>query len=205
MKTRTLITLLVILGLLAGAAALTIRLKRPDRSKGGLGTLLLEEFPANKIVSITIQGADESVSLVKKEDRWVVAERFQYPADFSKIIDLVRKLKDVKVGRWFQSSEDTLKRLSLKDPTDPDASEEEKGIRILLSDENEMPVASILLGKTRQVGAERRFPDGQYVRRGQEAKIYVIDSHFDALQKEPSAWLEKSLVEVEADERYHRR
>ena len=200
MKTRTLIILLIILGFLAGAGAFMIRLKATDRSKGNLGARLLGNLPANEIVSITIQGAEDSVSLVKEEDRWIVADRFHYPADFSKIIDLVRRLKEVKIGRQFESSEETQKRLSLKDPNDPDAAEEEKGIRILLSDKKETPLASLLLGKTRQGGAERRFASGQYVRLGKESKIYLVNQDFAYLPKKPADWLEKTLLEVKEEE-----
>ena len=200
MKTRTLIILLIILGFLAGVGALIIRLKATDRSKENLGALLLGNLPANEIVSITIQDVKDSVSLAKEEDRWIVVDRFHYPADFSKIIDLVRRLKEVKIGRQFESSEETQQRLSLKDPDDPDASEEEKGTRILLSDKKKTPLASLLLGKTREGGDERRFPSGQYVRLGKELKIYLIDQHFAYLEKKPADWLDKTLVEVKEEE-----
>jgi hypothetical protein len=110
MKPKTLAILLIVLAILAGAGTLIVRLKAPQQPEEGMGALLLEQLPANKIVSITIKGPDEAVSLVKNEDRWVVEDRFQYPADFSKIIDFVRKLKEVKSGRKFESSEDTMKR-----------------------------------------------------------------------------------------------
>ena len=200
MKTRTLIILLIILGFLAGVGALIIRLKAMDRSKEDLGALLFGDLPANEIVSITIQGAKDSVSLAKEEDRWIVVDRFHYPADFSQIIDLVRGLKEVKIGRQFESSEETHKRLSLKDPDDPDASEEEKGTRILLSNKKETPLASLLLGKAREAGEERRFPSGQYIRLGKESKVYLIDQHFAYLQKKPPGWLDKTLVEVKEEE-----
>ncbi len=200
MKTKTLVILLIILGVLAGAGTLIMRLKAPDRSQGKLGTHLLEQLPANAIMSIAIQGHDETVSLMKKTDLWVVTNRFDYPADFSKIIDMVRKLKEATIGRRFESSEDTLKRLSLKDPDDSEASKEAKGIRILLKDEKELPLARILLGKTRDTGAEGGFPEGRYVMLGEDATIYLIDEQFSLLGKKASAWLDKFLVKVAANE-----
>ncbi|MDP6179475.1 MAG: DUF4340 domain-containing protein, partial [Desulfatiglandales bacterium] len=198
MKIKTLVILLIIMGLLAGAGALIIRQKAPEGPKGSLGAYLLEQLPVNRIASITIKGAVDTVSLVKKENRWVVKNRFNYPADFSKITDFVRKLKAVKIGREFGSSEETLKRLSLKDPDDPEAPEGEKGMRVHLKGEEGKLLASILLGKTRQTGTERSFPNGQYLLLGREPKIYLIDKHFSSLEKAPSAWLDKSLARVEA-------
>ena len=200
MKTRTLIILLIVLGLLAGAGALITRLEAPDRSKSSLGTPLLKDLSVNDIASISINDPEQSVSLTKHEDRWVVVERFNYPADFSRITDLVRKLKAVKIGRQFESSEEILKRLALKDADDPDAAKDEKGTRILLNDKKKTPLASILLGKTREAGTEGSFPAGQYVRLGRESKIYLIDQHFAYLQKKPADWLDKTLVELKEEE-----
>jgi len=200
MKPRTLVILLIILGILAGSGALIILQKAPESSEGRLGTHLFGQIPANEIASIIIKGPDGAVSLVKKVDRWVVENRFDYPADFSKISDFALELKQVKTGREFESSEDTLKRLSLKDPDDSEALEQEKGIRVLLKDKEGALLASVLLGKTRIKEAGSHIPDGRYVRLGQESKIYLIDKHFASFHKEPSAWLEKGLAEVGANE-----
>jgi hypothetical protein len=129
-----------------------------------------------------------------------VENRFHYPADFSKIADFVRKLKQAKIGRQFQSSEATLERLSLKSPDDKNAGKSGKGTKILLMDESEKLLASLLLGKPRESGAERSFPDGHYVTLDNDPKIYLIDTHFAQLQKEPSAWLDKALLKVETNE-----
>jgi len=200
MRTRTLAILIVILAILAGVGTLIIRQKAPERSQGRLGKYLFEQLPANKIASITIKGPDEAVSLAKKADRWVVEERFDYRADFQKISGFVRELKQAKTGREFESSEDTLKRLSLKNPDDPEAREQEKGTQILLKDHGGTLVTSLLLGKTRKSGHERSFPDGRYVKLSQDPTIYLIDRHFASLEKDPSAWLEKTLVKVGANE-----
>jgi len=200
MRTRTLAILLVVLGILAGVGTLMIREKGPERSPGRVGKRLFEQLPANEIASITIKGPDEAASLAKKADRWIVEERFDYRADFSKISDFVRELKGVKTGREFESSEATLKRLSLKDPDDPHAQQEEKGTQILLKDQGGTLLASLLLGKTRKSGHERSLPDGRYVKLGRDPTIYLIDRHFASVEKDPSAWLEKTLVKVEAHE-----
>ncbi|UCG13737.1 MAG: DUF4340 domain-containing protein [Deltaproteobacteria bacterium] len=200
MKTRTLAVMLVTLLLVAGAATLIIRQKTTERASGIQGTRLLDPLPANEIVSITLTSAKETVSLVKRTDEWTVEDRFDYPADFAKISDIVRKLKQAEIGRKFESSEETLKRLSLKDPNDPETPEEQKGTRIDLKDKQGQLLASVLLGKTRNAGTERSVPGGQYVRLDQDSTVYLIDKHFASLQTERSTWLEKRLVNVAAEE-----
>ena len=200
MKTKTLVILLIILGLVAGAGALVMHLKSQGGSGSPLDNLILENLPVNDIVSIHIKGPEKLVLLTKKSDRWVVENRFQYPADFTKIADFVLKLKRAKIGRQFESTQDTLKRLSLKNPDDKEVGESEKGTQIQLEDESGKLLASLLLGKPRKSGTERSFPDGHYVRLDSDPTIYLIDTHFAHLQKEPSDWLDKTLLKVEANE-----
>lgn len=199
MKAKTLFIFLLILAVLTAAVILIIRPKAPERPGETLGTLLLEDLPVNEITSIGIEGPDGSVSLMIEKDGWVVENRFGYPADFSKITDLVRTLKEVKVGRQFEASEGTLKRLLLKAPGDPGASRENKGTRIVLKGENNQDLASILLGETRKMEGSG-FPDGQYVRLGKDSKVYLIDKHFSPMDAHPSAWLDKSLAKVAAQD-----
>ena len=200
MKTKTLVILLIIFGLLGGAGALIVHLKSPSGSGSALDKLILENLPTNEIAAITIKGPENTVLLAKKPDQWVVENRFHYPADFSKIVDFVRKLKQAKIGRQFQSSEATHARLSLKSPDDKNAGKAGKGTKILLKDESGKLLASLLLGKPRESGAERSFPNGHYVTLDNDSKIYLIDTHFAHLQKEPSAWLDKALLKVEDNE-----
>ena len=200
MKTKTLVILLIILGLVAGAWALVIHLKSQSGSGSPLDKLILEKLPANEIASITIQGPEKSVLLAKKPDRWVVENRFHYPANFAKIADFVRKLKQAKIGRQFESTQATLKRLSLKNPDDKEIGDSEKGTQIQLKDKSGKLFASLILGKPRKSGTERSFPDGHYVRLDNDPTIYLIDTYFVNLQKEPSDWLDKALLKVEANE-----
>jgi hypothetical protein len=200
MKTKTLVILLIILGLVAGAGALVMHVKSQGGSGSPLNKLILENLPVNDIFSIHIKGPEKLVLLTKKSDRWVVENRFQYPADFTKIADFVRKLKQAKIGRQFESTQDTLKRLSLKNPDDKEAGESEKGTQVQLKDESGKLLASLLLGKPRKSGTERSFPDGHYVRLDNDPTVYLIDTHFAHLQNEPSDWLDKTLLKVEAKE-----
>ena len=200
MKIKTLVILLIVLGVLAGAGALIIHLQNSSSSSGEMGTYLLEQLPANEVASIVIETPVDTVSLIKKGDSWVLEERFGYPADFSKISNLVRTLKQVKVGRKFESSEKILKRLSLKSPNDTGTPEDGRGTRIRMKDKEGKPVLSILLGKTRMKGKEKKMPDGQYVMLSKGPEIYLIDTILSSFETGPSAWLSKSPVKVDAKE-----
>ena len=95
-------------------------------------------------------------------------------------------------GIQFESSEETLKRLSLKLPDDKGAADAEKGTHVQLKDGSEKILVSMLLGKARETGGERSFPVGHYVRVGDGPTIYLIDTHFahmaSAARKSSSAF-----------------
>jgi len=199
MRTKTLVILLIILAVLAGIGTLVMRSKAPE-VEDVLGKPLMENLPVNEISSISLKDHKEFVSLMKKSDQWVVTERFDYPADFPKIADFVRKLKSAKIGRQFESSDETLKRLSLRKPDADDAKDAEKGAHIQLKDKSGKVLASLVLGEVRKGGTERSFPDGHYVRLEDSPTVYLIDTHFAYLQKKPSDWLDKDLLKVDANE-----
>ena len=200
MKIKTLVILLIVLGVLAGAGALIVHLQNSSSSSGEMGAYLLKQLPANEVASIIIETPTDTVSLMKKGDSWIVEERFEHPADFSKISELVRTLKKVKVGRRFESSEKILERLSLKSPNDTGTPEDGRGTRIQMKDKKEKPVLGILLGKTRMKGKEKKMPDGQFVMLDKGPEIYVIDTILSSFETGPSDWLAKSPVKVEAKE-----
>jgi hypothetical protein len=200
MRARSLIILLLSLGVAMGATALVVHWQSSKPSRTVLGSRLLADLPVNEVAFLSIKSGDNAVSLARKESGWVVQERFNYPADFGRITNLIRKLKEVQVGRQFEGSEETLKRLALKDPDGPQDSETEKGTRMVLKDQQEKVLASVLLGSERQRAPNVRGSGGRYLRLGESTMVYLIDEHLRLAQGEPADWLERQLLQVEPAE-----
>jgi hypothetical protein len=200
MKPKTLVILLVILAVLAGAGTLLIHSRDMRSPSGEMGAYLLEQLPVNNIASIVIETPTSAVSLKRAADSWIVKERFGYPADFSKLSDFVRTLKEAKVGRKFNAPEKVLKRLSMKSPDDPDVLKEEKGTRVRMTDSKGKSLLDMVLGKTRAKDQQKGPPDGQYVMVGDAPEIYLIDKILSSFESGPAEWLEKGPVQVDAGE-----
>ena len=198
MKKKTFILLVVILCVLVGAGALVMHLKSPRAPSVSMGSPLLDELPVNDIVSIEIDGVASPVTLKKKEKAWIVEERFDYPADFSKMTDLVRTLKDVEVGRMFVATEADLKRLSLKSPDEKGVSDGERAMRVRMRNKDGALLMALLVGDTRTRG-DSKLPDGQFVVLGDEPNVYLIDETLTAFMTGPSEWLAKQPVKVAAE------
>lgn len=200
MKIKTFIILIIIAVVLSAGGYLLTRLQTGRSSESMMGRSLFKGFPAEKISTITIQGPKESVHLKKLEKRWVVQSRMNYPADFQKISDLVRKLNEAKIGRVFESNPGSLQRLALIDPAKETDSSQESGLRVVFKDEKGEEIKSLLLGKPRDTGDPRGPVVGQYLMLQGDSKIYLVDSAFPALEPVSLEWLETELTDVPASD-----
>jgi hypothetical protein len=196
MKTPPFTWLLVVLIALAGGGTWIIQ-HRSSPGTGGKGDVLLKELPLTDIAFIKIQGADNEVALAKKAGRWVVENRYDYPADFTKISDFVHKLKNAKIGRRFPVREDVRKRLRLNRPTQPGMGEAEKGIEVQIKNSAGDMVADVLFGIARRLDGTG-VPDSQYLMFGESSSVYLVDTPFSALAKAPQEWLDAPIIEVPA-------
>jgi hypothetical protein len=198
MRGKTLAFLLLTLAIVTVAGVFLIRSRSYSPSDGPIGAPLLQDLRVNDITAVQLKSAQGSAALTRKDDRWVVEDRHDYPADFSKLSQMVRQLKDLKVGRQFEGSEEILKRLELTDPGDLSAGEGQGGLRVLLKDKGGAVLADIRLGKLRVPGDERGLPDGQYVRMGDDSSVFLVDRALNGYSSDPASWLEKKLIEVPA-------
>ncbi len=196
MNKKTLFILLVVLAVLAGVGR-SILMDRSDESASidAMGTVIFKRLPANEITSISIHRPDDSVMLVKEKGVWVVQNRFGYPADFSKITDLIRKLKQTRVGRSFPASESVLKRLSLISPTDKGAPREDNATRIQMKGKDQTVMVDILLGNTRK-REEKGVPDSQFIMLADGTDIYLVDQIFSSFDTAAPSWLQKNPINV---------
>src|SRR5258706_15084038 len=70
-----------------------------DSSDQQLGRKVFKDFPINDVERIAIRQGPAQVSLVKQNDIWTVQERSNYPANFSTISEVLRKLWELKVSQ----------------------------------------------------------------------------------------------------------
>ena len=202
MNKKTLFILLVVLAVLAGVGrSILVRNSNAPGKTDPMGSPLFEMLPANEITRIIIDRPDDAVILVKSDSGWIVENRFGYPADFSKITDLIRKLKQTKVGRKFPATESISKRLSLMPPDHKESSETEKGTRLRMENRNETLVVDILLGNTRKKD-EKGIPDSQFVMPGDGPDIYLVDQIFSSFETDAPQWLKKRPVTVGPEDIY---
>jgi hypothetical protein len=193
MKPKAFIILVVICAVLGGAAYMMLQTKKADTAKPKLGEQIFSSLPINDVAAIYIDSKDESVSLKKGETVWVIEDRYNYPADFSKISDLVKKLKDVKSGRQFNISDETRARLALNSPEKTEISEDQKGTRLTLKDKTNKVLTDVIIGKAREATAGH---GGHYLVKVDSETVHLVDKSFRYIETKPGQWIEKKLIDI---------
>ena len=111
MNNRQVIILWIIaIALGGGVAAIKFGQKQATASTTAraVGQTLLQSFPGADVAAIEIQGVDNSTSLVKKDGKWIVSQRDDYPANVTTVNDFIRTLEDLKVTQGIQAGPSTL-------------------------------------------------------------------------------------------------
>ena len=197
MKIKTFIILLAICGVLAGVTYLVVTPGKSSDNKQNLaGKELLSKLPVNDIAEISIKSSESKVILAKGENVWIVKNKYEYPADFGKITEFAKKIKDMKITRYFNISDDIQKRLALFSPDKEDIPKENKGVRITLKDKSQKILSDIIVGKAREASAGR---GGHYIMPLNEKTVYLVDKNFKYMDKKPDNWIKKDLVDISAD------
>src|SRR5215471_17249670 len=113
---RNQLSLLLFLLVVVGIGGLMVYHKQNDvRSTGdpAIGKKLLGDLPVNDVARISIKQDTNELNLVKKDGRWRVRERNDYPANYSEISEFLLKARDLKIVQSEQVGPSQLPRLSL--------------------------------------------------------------------------------------------
>ena len=191
MNARITLVLVVLLAVLGGGA-LVYRYQEGTRRADNVATLgrpLLKDVPAANIASIRITEPKATLTLQRKEDGWVVAERRGFPADLAKVRDFVVKLIELKVGQSEPIGEKDRARLNL------DAS----GTQVELGGADGKPLAKLVVGKKyfkREVENPDKAPaDGRFVSLPAEAGtgyVYIVGDPLAQASAKSADWIDRA-------------
>ena len=170
-------------------------------STARMGEKLIKKFPVNDVEQLSIKQAETELTLAKKNEIWTVRERGDYPANFSEISDLLRKILDLKVTQPIRvGAASSLPRLQLN--VGPGTN---SAVVMEFKDKNGKSLQTLLLGKKhlRESPAGAPFgsgewPDGRYVMLGKDLEtVALISEPLSNVEPRPENWLEKEFFKVE--------
>ncbi len=134
-------------------------------------------------------GGNTSATLRKTDSGWVVVERAGYPADAGKLRKSLLDLANARLVELRTSNPELYGRLGVEDI----ASEDAQGVRIEI-DGLEQPVAII-------IGNPESGRSATNVRHADAEATWLVTGAL-SLEKEPTQWLNKTLLEVPRDRVY---
>jgi Domain of unknown function (DUF4340) len=190
-----LVAVLVILGGLVWA------IKQHDdtswsRSETRVGEKLLKSFEVNDVAGIRIDNGHSTVTLSKKDGRWRVKERNDYPANFNMIGDLLLKIQDQKIIQSDAIASEQRPSLELNEPS----KDKPSATLVELLNTSGKVIEKLLLGKryTKKGANGADMPAGRYVIvAGDEKTVALIDHPLLESEPKPDVWINKDFVRIE--------
>lgn len=189
------VAILVVLLVILGGAALLYRHeeggRRPDNA-AALGRTLLKDLKAADIAAIRIVEPKATLTLQRKDERWVIAERADFPAEIGKVREFVLKAIGLKIGQSEPLGEKDRVRLNL------DAS----GTRVEFKAADGKDLGVFTVGRKyfkREVeNPEKAIPDGRFVALpGEAGTAYLVGDPLSQAAARSAEWIDRASFRVE--------
>jgi hypothetical protein len=186
--------LVVLLAVLGGGALLyqqQERARRPSNA-ASLGQVLLKDLKAADIASIRIAEGKNVLTLERKDERWTLAERGGFPADFSRVREFVLKAIELKAGQSEPLGEKDRARLNLDD----------SGTLLEFRGAEGKPLGSLIVGNKyfkREVdNPAKALGDGRFVLLPADPKtVYLVADPLTQATARTGEWIERTAFQVE--------
>ena len=187
--------ILVLLLVILGGAALLYRHeeggRRPD-NVASLGRTLFKDLKAADIATIRIVEPKATLTLQRKDDRWVIAERGEFPADIGKVREFVLKVIGLKIGQSEPLGEKDRARLNL------DAS----GTKVEFKAADGKDLGVFTVGRKyfkREVeNPAKAIPDGRFVSLpGEAGTAYLVGDPLSQAAATSAEWIDRTAFRVE--------
>lgn len=195
MNARIVAILMALLVVLGGAALLAQREDRAQRPQNAatLGQPLLKDLKAAEIARIRIVAPKSALTLERKEDGWVIAEREGFPADLTKVREFVIKMVGLKVAQSEPVGEKDRSRLNL---------DSSAATQLEFAGADGKPLAKLLLGKkifrAEPENPEKAPGDGRFVLSPADDKtVYMVSDPLAQATTRTSEWIDKRSFQIE--------
>ena len=194
MNARVAAILVLLLAVLGGGALFyqyQERARRPD-NVGTLGRALFKDLKVADIAAIRISEPKETLTIQRKDDRWVLPERADFPADVAKVREFALKVIGLKVGQSEPLGEKDRARLNL------DAS----GTQVAFLGADGKPLGSFTVGRRyfkREVeNPDKAIPDGRFIALpGEAGTAYLVGDPLTQASVKTSEWIDRTSFQVE--------
>lgn len=162
------------------AAIVVNQISKPTQSSNLVIGPLVGGLDVDQVAKIIISGDNNKAktSIIRSENRFVVAEKDNYPASAKKVNELIGQCLDIRTAELQTESADFHKDLGVTDDTAASS--------ITLLGADEKPIVGILVSKPAENGSA-------YVRLASENKVYLT-LNAPSLSAAPMDYIDKNLL-----------
>jgi len=191
MRRQSFIVLAAVTAVVVIGAAVAVSIRDNDVQTAGDGGLM---FPAlyanaNDIDQLVIKSSEGGTITMKQSgDRWVVAEKSDYPADFEKVRGTLLSLSQMRTVEPRTAKPELLARLELGDVDAKDS----KSVAVTARKGGDT-VADVLIGRWQATGQDQ----GMFVRRAGEDQSWLVKDGTTRPDKRVTQWLDRNIVNVD--------
>ena len=201
MNARVTAILVLLLAVLGGGALYyqhQERTRRPD-NVATLGRTLFKDLKAADIAALRIVAPKDTITVRRKGERWVIAERADFPADLAKVREFVLKVIGLKVGQSEALGEKDRARLNLDDPGKKG---ETAGTRVEFLNAEDQPLGAFLVGRKyfkREVeNPDKAIPDGRWVALpAEQGTAFLVGDPLTQASVNTAEWVDRTSFQVE--------
>lgn len=176
----------------------------PDVTSSDEKQKLLKDFKVNDVAEVKIIEKNETATITKGAESWVLAERDNYPVDIKKVSDLIRIVWKMDKGQIIPLQENQYARVDLLDPALPTTKEKDAATILEMRDKDKNLLAKLWLGKIHEAAdAAANSPYssgltdvGRYIKTGDSAVVYVVKETFRDTKAKGNFWLNKDFFAV---------
>jgi hypothetical protein len=190
---RNQLFLLLALAIVLGIAGIYFQISRSASwNETKTNNRFFKNLPINDIAKIQIRSG-ATVTLEKKSNKWGVAERNDYPADFDKIRELTRTLWELKPVREIEIGPSQFGRLKIETP----GQGSDSGVELDLKRETDAPIGSVILGKMMEQAEDAtRGVAGRFIfNPSTKDRVYLVSETFATIEPiNIGSWLDKAFI-----------
>ncbi len=203
MNRKQLINAIIVLVVLGVVSFFTFR---KDASKWERGDdvekkKLIENLDVNAVAKLAIITDKDSLEIVKGEKGWKVLNREGYPANFEKLSNLLLSLKNLEIAQYPRVMKSQFGAMKLISPV-YGKENRDAGILLQLSDKNNKPITSLVLGELHFQEKENNDsyktvrPDGRYLRLRDSDKPALVTNPLSNADPDPKSWLDNKFIKI---------
>jgi hypothetical protein len=176
------------------AAVAGMNLRPTDAPQAPTGERLFPNLAARAgdVASVVVQRGSTTITLQKSGERWVAAERANYPALFERVRETIFDISQLRTLEPRTSNPELYAAMQVEDPTGENA----QSVLVRLRDAQGADIAAVIAGRSRT--GRGNDDDTVFVRRAGEAQAWLARGRL-SISRDIATWLERGILDVAAE------